>query len=415
MIRFQYTNHLGSAVLELDETADVISYEEYFAYGSTAYQAVRSQTETAKRYRYSWKERDEENDLYYHGARYYASWLGRWVSCDPLGVKDGPNVYAGMACNPISKVDQQGTESGWWDDTINGITEAKKWVKEKAEKAGEMVQDNAERDMNNMGIKEGFVKDVLRTVASVEATLVATTIEVAADVVMLGPNILAGLDSAGKNIGEGAARAYEAKNSDEVLLGIAQVSGGVGEAAIVTIGVLTLGEGAAIRPRAATVPGMTRSEINAAVRQQFTRFEAQVTNDSTSVLTRTAEQVTIEPFTSAPVPGQPLPPTAPEVVLDTVQQQRLTGATKLLDAKSSPTASLTPNQTVGYPLVEQFGGVVRGQAGGAVLPAGTVLPPTNVQIVRPAALIAKKALQATTAIVAEAQVNKRNYQRAIQH
>jgi uncharacterized protein RhaS with RHS repeats len=77
LIRYQFGNHLGSASLELDDQAQIISYEEYTPYGSTSYQAVRSQTETPKRYRYTGKERDEESGLYYHGARYYAPWLGR--------------------------------------------------------------------------------------------------------------------------------------------------------------------------------------------------------------------------------------------------------------------------------------------------------------------------------------------------
>lgn len=107
-IRFQYTNHLGSAVLELDGDADVLSYEEYFPYGSTAYRAVRSQTEIPKRYRYTGKERDEESDLYYHGARYYASWLGRWTSPDPAGIKDGLNLYVYVANRPIVANDPDG-------------------------------------------------------------------------------------------------------------------------------------------------------------------------------------------------------------------------------------------------------------------------------------------------------------------
>ena len=76
LIRYQFGNHLGSASLELDDQAQIISYEEYTPYGSTSYQAVRSQTEAPKRYRYTGKERDEESGLYYHGARYYAPWLG---------------------------------------------------------------------------------------------------------------------------------------------------------------------------------------------------------------------------------------------------------------------------------------------------------------------------------------------------
>lgn len=83
LIRYQFGNHLGSASLELDEQAQIISYEEYAPYGSTTYQAVRSQKETAKRYRYTGKERDEESGLDFFMARYYAAWLGRWLAADP--------------------------------------------------------------------------------------------------------------------------------------------------------------------------------------------------------------------------------------------------------------------------------------------------------------------------------------------
>ena len=35
-IRYQLGNHLGSAILELDDEAQIISYEEYYPYGSTS-------------------------------------------------------------------------------------------------------------------------------------------------------------------------------------------------------------------------------------------------------------------------------------------------------------------------------------------------------------------------------------------
>ena len=111
LIRYQFGNHLGSANLELDERAQIISYEEYAPYGSSTYQAVRSQTETAKRYRYSGKEQDEESGLYYHGARNLCAWLGRWTRSDPLGLKDGVNAYAFVRANPIRLVDPSGTQS----------------------------------------------------------------------------------------------------------------------------------------------------------------------------------------------------------------------------------------------------------------------------------------------------------------
>ncbi|MCW5969685.1 MAG: VCBS repeat-containing protein [Blastocatellales bacterium] len=108
--RYQFGNHLGSASLELDEQAQIISYEEYAPYGSSTYQAVRSQTETAKRYRYTGMERDEESGLNYHGARYYAPWLGRWTSSDPSGLVDGLNLYCYSRCNPVVLVDVTGCE-----------------------------------------------------------------------------------------------------------------------------------------------------------------------------------------------------------------------------------------------------------------------------------------------------------------
>jgi RHS repeat-associated protein len=108
LIRYQFGNHLGSACLELDNEAQIISYEEYSPYGSTTYQAVRSQTETPKRYRYTGKERDEESGLYYHGARYYAPWLGRWTKPDPLYLKDATNVYIYALNNPVIAKDPTG-------------------------------------------------------------------------------------------------------------------------------------------------------------------------------------------------------------------------------------------------------------------------------------------------------------------
>ena len=109
LIRYQFGNHLGSASLELDDRARIISYEEHYPYGGASYQAVRSKTEAPKRYRFTGKERDEESGLYYHGARYYAPWLGRWISADPKGPSDGPNLFAYCGNNPIIFRDPSGT------------------------------------------------------------------------------------------------------------------------------------------------------------------------------------------------------------------------------------------------------------------------------------------------------------------
>lgn len=110
--RYQYNNHLQTSCLELDETARVISYEEYHPFGTTAYQAMSKDIKAlAKRYRYTGKERDEESGLYYHGARYYAAWLCRWTAADPIGVKEGLNLYLYVHNRPVIKLDPNGN----WD------------------------------------------------------------------------------------------------------------------------------------------------------------------------------------------------------------------------------------------------------------------------------------------------------------
>src|SRR5262249_13783009 len=122
LIRYQFSNHLGSASLELDEDAQIISYEEYAPYGSSTYQAVRSQTEIPRRYRFTGKERDEETGLLYHGSRYSAVWLGRWTSCDPSGIADGLNMYNFVHDRPVIEVDPSGTDGQpWWRFTEAGF------------------------------------------------------------------------------------------------------------------------------------------------------------------------------------------------------------------------------------------------------------------------------------------------------
>ena len=111
LYRYQYSNHLGSVGLECDGSGNIISYEEYHPYGTTAYQAKNVAIKSAaKRYRYTGMERDEETGLEYHSARYYLPWLGRWLSSDPIGIGDGVNVYGYCKGNPINKIDTSGKD-----------------------------------------------------------------------------------------------------------------------------------------------------------------------------------------------------------------------------------------------------------------------------------------------------------------
>ncbi|NII55303.1 RHS repeat-associated core domain-containing protein [Luteibacter sp. SG786] len=109
-LRYTFADHLGSAVVELDGDAALISAEHYYPYGSTAWRSARSAIEADYRtVRYSGEERDGTG-LYYYGSRYYVPWLGRWLNPDPAGEIDGLNLFAMVGNSPIRYADETGMQ-----------------------------------------------------------------------------------------------------------------------------------------------------------------------------------------------------------------------------------------------------------------------------------------------------------------
>jgi len=109
----QTTGLLDLAAMVGDRSDDrrkrYLTYEEYHPYGTTSWWASNGSTDvSAKRYRYTGKEKDEETGLGYHGARFYALWLGRWERVDPAGIVDGPNRFAYCRGNPVGGRDPTG-------------------------------------------------------------------------------------------------------------------------------------------------------------------------------------------------------------------------------------------------------------------------------------------------------------------
>lgn len=113
VIKYQLGNHLDSASLELDDAANVISYEEYHPFGTSAYRLGTTSAEVSlKRYRYVGKEHDDETGLYYYGARYYCPWLCRFISVDPLKDKyPFYTTYQYAGNKPITSIDRDGMEA----------------------------------------------------------------------------------------------------------------------------------------------------------------------------------------------------------------------------------------------------------------------------------------------------------------
>lgn len=72
---------------------------------------VISDSAVGNPWRYRGKRVDKEVELIYFGQRYYDPKIGRWISPDPAGDIDGPNLYAFAQNNPMTYVDYFGLAS----------------------------------------------------------------------------------------------------------------------------------------------------------------------------------------------------------------------------------------------------------------------------------------------------------------
>ncbi|MBS3049639.1 RHS repeat-associated core domain-containing protein [Enterobacter mori] len=125
-LRFNCQDSQGSVGVALSAEGDIISREEFYPFGGASLYSARSEGEAEyKYYRYSGKERDNLSGLYDYGFRYYAPWLCRWISPDPLGMVDGPNLYLMVRNNPVTYHDIAGlvaikANAGMWADGLKG-------------------------------------------------------------------------------------------------------------------------------------------------------------------------------------------------------------------------------------------------------------------------------------------------------
>ena len=105
-IKYIVGDHLNNSTAVLKTTGSLINREEYYPFGETSFGGFQF-----KRYRYNGKEKDEESGLYEYGQRYYAPWLCRFVSVDPIAESYPQYTSYNYAGNkPITKIDLEGLQ-----------------------------------------------------------------------------------------------------------------------------------------------------------------------------------------------------------------------------------------------------------------------------------------------------------------
>lgn len=115
-IKYHLGDHLGSSHVVIGGDGAWVNREEYTPYGETSFGSF-----ARKRYRFTGKERDEESGLNYHAARYYAAWLAKWISADPIGMEGGINLYIYASSNPLIRIDVSGNCDEEWCGPSDGF------------------------------------------------------------------------------------------------------------------------------------------------------------------------------------------------------------------------------------------------------------------------------------------------------
>jgi RHS repeat-associated protein len=105
---FYHSDHLGSSSFITDANGNEVEHLQYLPFGETF---VDQQNGYDARYKFSAKEKDDETEYSYFGARYYDSDLSNWLSVDALSDKyPSLSPYTYCTNSPIKLTDPDGKE-----------------------------------------------------------------------------------------------------------------------------------------------------------------------------------------------------------------------------------------------------------------------------------------------------------------
>ena len=122
-------NHLGSTMLVygtgfpdplgISPEGELRAAYDYRSFGEQLDLLVFTRKVTEN---FTGKEKDDETQLDYFGARYLDPMLGMWISVDPARQFASPYLYAGNGYNPVNGADEEGNE---FEDKFKDVKSAR--------------------------------------------------------------------------------------------------------------------------------------------------------------------------------------------------------------------------------------------------------------------------------------------------
>lgn len=141
---FYHTDHLGSTVAVTDEAGQTVWSGEYTPFGGK--HSVNG--ELAKAAKFTGKDLDEDTELYYFNARWYDQEVGRFISEDPIGDPNNPNLYVYGRNNPLIIIDPTGKTTFFVIFYNNSDSDPDQSFKKAAETWKEEIENSKEFDKN---------------------------------------------------------------------------------------------------------------------------------------------------------------------------------------------------------------------------------------------------------------------------
>lgn len=108
-VTWLHTNHQGSVIATSNASGAVRGWAGYSPSGEL--NAGLTAPPPGSPFGYTGRQWDAETGLWQYRARYYSPRLGQFLSTDPIGMRDDPNLYLYVGLDPVNNTDPTGKES----------------------------------------------------------------------------------------------------------------------------------------------------------------------------------------------------------------------------------------------------------------------------------------------------------------